>query len=68
MSDSQRPVAPRVPKVANAKHDRLCTLTATAIAAHRARDLLEHLQIDLVRLTAAALLLGVGQGQKACRA
>ena len=64
MSGSQRSRCSSVPNAASGKQDRACTQTPTATLDHARGELLEHLQVDLVRLPAAAVLLGIGQAEQ----
>ena len=64
MSGSSRFFCSSSPYVASAQHASECTETPDADAHPGAGDLLQRLQVDLVRLLAAAELLGVRQRQQ----
>ena len=65
MSGSQRCFCSSVPRVTRPKQHSACTETPTPTLAQTRGDLLEHLQVDLVGLAAAAVLLGVGEPEHA---
>ena len=65
MSGSHRARCSSVPNSASGKQASVCTLTPSATVAQTVAQLLDHLQVDLVGLAAAAVLLGVGQAEQA---